>query len=110
MLYQIIYANPPMSDKELFSVADEFRKGVLGKRTSKNWCYAISAPLAGYLEFCGYQCELVKGFIGNYEHYWIALLDGRILDPTADQFNDNMPRIYIGKQPSDYEVESDIEL
>lgn len=96
-----------MNDKELILVADGFRKGVLEGRKSNNWCYAISAPLAIYLEFCGYPCELVCGYIGDTEHYWIALSDGRILDPTADQFNDSMPRVYIGIKPLNYIEEDD---
>lgn len=107
-----------MNDKKLISVADEFRKGVLDKhrRKSNDWCYAISAPLVSYLEFCGCPCKLVCGYIGDTEHYWIALPDGRILDPTADQFNDNMPepdnmpnpkmpRVYLGIKPSNYKTD-----
>ncbi len=93
-----------MKDKELLSIASGFRKGVLDKRISTGWCYAISASLIGYLEFCGYQCELVKGYVGDYGHYWIDLLDGRILDPTADQFGDSMPKVYIGIKPQNYKL------
>ena len=91
-----------MKDNELLKMARGFRKGVLNKSRSNNWCYAISAPLVSYLEFCGYPCELVKGCIGNKEHYWLGLPDGRILDPTADQFNESMPGVYIGEKPSHY--------
>lgn len=102
-----------MEDKKLILVADEFRKGILNKRKSSSWCYAISAPLASYLRFCGYPCELVCGCVGDTEdyyteHYWIALPDGQILDPTADQFNGGTPRVYLGLKPNNYETEETI--
>src|SRR5208337_1185750 len=80
----------------------EFRKGILGKRPSTNMCFVVSAPLQGYLHACcGVDCELESGMIGDYEHFWLRLQNGLILDPTADQFmtpeGDKMPEVYVGE-------------
>lgn len=41
-------------------------------------------------------------------HFWITLKDGRIVDPTASQFNkmgnEDMPNVYIGDKPSWYKI------
>ncbi len=94
-----------MNDKGLLIISEEFRKGMIGNRSSEGFCYALSAPLTSYLEFLGFKCELIKGKIGGAEHYWIALPDGRILDPTADQFNDSISPIYWGLKPDNYKKE-----
>ena len=60
--------------------------------------------MVSYLEICGYQCALTKGYVGKMEHYWITLPDGRIVDPTSDQFSEDMPEIYIGVKPNHYKV------
>ena len=92
--------------RELFEIAKGFRSGMLESKPSSAMCFAICAPLEGYLSFCGYDCRLVKGDVGDWEHFWIALSDGRIIDPTADQFSNpegiKMPQIYIGPKPSWY--------
>jgi len=61
----------------------------------------------------GAQNKLVEGEIlyykRNLQHFWIELSDGRIVDPTADQFNDEgyeMPQIYLGIKPRRYERHS----
>jgi len=46
----------------------------------------------------------VRG-LPEMNHYWLELPDGQVLDPTADQFNDEdgfehlrpLPPVYIGK-------------
>jgi hypothetical protein len=91
----------------LRKIVVEFRKGLLEDRQSKNWCYMVSAPLCGYLQFCGYECTLQEGKIGKYHHFWINL-DGIIIDATADQFKKpdgtDMPAIYIGVKPEWYKL------
>jgi len=91
-----------VTDKQLLSTALDFRRGVIENKKSTNWCYAISAPLEGYLNFIGVYCELTIGYIGDTEHFWITLPNGRILDPTADQFSDDMPKVYLGRIPNNY--------
>jgi hypothetical protein len=99
-----------LTDKQLLKICSQFRYGVIGRGKSKNKCYMVAAPLHGYLQFLRVDCTLVEGFVTIGEqitnHFWILLPDGRIIDPTADQFNDikerDMPKVYIGEKPSWY--------
>jgi hypothetical protein len=54
--------------------------------------------------FLGVNCKLTEGVINHCEnelhHYWITLSDGRIIDPTADQFG--LLNIYCKQQPTYY--------
>lgn len=94
-----------MTDDELRQFAWEFRIGILGLNgPPEGMCFAISAPLASLLNACGVTAELVESdHTGHpdsafYEHFWIKLADGRVLDPTFDQFCSEEPvPIYIGK-------------
>lgn len=93
--------------KEIRKIATEFRSGILGRKSAYAMCLAVSAPLASYLQFCGYNCKLTEGVVGMWNHFWITLPDGTIIDPTADQFNSTyipMPKIYIGPLPEHYKV------
>ena len=93
----------------LRAVVTEFRDGMLEGRPSNRMCFALCAPLQGYLSFCGFQTELVEGAIEDSNHYWLLLAGnpppefaGWIIDPTADQFSTDerpMPAIYIGPKP-----------
>ena len=90
--------------RPLLRTVTEFRRGILGKRSSMNMCYMVCAPLESYLRTLGWETELVSGKVSGKEHYWLRLLDGRIIDPTADQFfpeegDKMMPKVYIGDQP-----------
>jgi hypothetical protein len=102
-----------MTDKELIKITGQFTKGVLGKRTSKDMCFAVCAPLQSYLSLlCETPSDLIEGEIkvGKqlHSHYWLRLLDGRILDPTANQFKTpdgkDMPMVYLGKKPTWYKL------
>ena len=101
------------SDSELLWQVSEFRKGILGKRSPRNMCYAVCAALEGYLNFIGTDAWMVEGEVHLtpdppevFQHFWLELPDGRILDPTASQFvapdGSMMPQIYLGKKPSHY--------
>jgi hypothetical protein len=89
-----------MTDAEIRRWAREFRSGMLGRRSSRDQCFVVSAPLCNLLQFAGLKCELVNGNIGENHHYWIEFADGRIIDATADQFGRR--RIYLEKPPKDY--------
>lgn len=99
-----------MTDKQLLKTAKSFRKGLLNGRAAANMCFAVSAPLEGYLSACGFYCSLLEVAIlvdGDiHQHYVLKLSDGRILDATASQFNnpngEPMPDIYLGERPSWY--------
>jgi len=98
-----------MNDEDLKKFAYEFRQGILEKKKSNSMCFVICAPLVSLINVYGVECEISEGWVGNYHHYWIDLLDGRILDPTADQFKtpdgEDMPPVYLGEKPEWYEVE-----
>ena len=94
-----------MTDKQLIKHASEFRKGILGKKNSYMMCFAVCAPLVPYLyQADGIRSRLVEGSFGDCNHFWIELEDGRVLDPTADQFNGHctttFPLVYLG-QPTE---------
>lgn len=94
-----------MSDEDLLTFAWEFRRGMLGEKGSpEGCCFMVSAPLAGLLNASGVPCDVVSSDLGDlpnsdwYEHYWIRLADGRVLDPTFDQFCSEEPvPIYLGR-------------
>lgn len=102
--------------KELLRIVTSFRKGILGRKSPLKMCYVVCAPLSSYLKLGGYENELTEGEIrlnGQNKgliigHYWITLKDGRIIDPTASQFNkmgnEDMPLIYFGKKPKWYKL------
>ena len=96
-----------IKSKSLFTIALGFRRGLLGKGTSDDMCFIVCPPLQGYLSFLGYETELVEGYINDTNHhFWLRLPDGRIIDPTADQFmtpaREPMPKVYIGPLPQWY--------
>lgn len=91
-----------MDDDDLIECAAGFREGVLNGRESELMCAAVSRALAGYLRFCGVDCDTEdrliteEGYPAN--HVWIRLADGRVLDATADQFKQlGLPPVYLGK-------------
>lgn len=97
-----------MTDAELIEVAAGFRDGLLDGEPSDMNCFKVVAPLAGLLEFYGVDAKVVEGYVvlkrgsngQTCNHFWIQLADGRVLDPTADQFNKahkkDMPPVYLG--------------
>ena len=93
---------------ELLHEVTEFRAGILDGRAATDMCFAICAPLSGYLNFIGYLCEMVEGKIDGVQHFWLIATDGTIIDPTADQFDQSegksMPSVYIGPQPVWYTI------
>lgn len=100
-----------MNQREIKRQATAFVKGLLGGDSPGGMCYAVSAALQGYLSFAGVQCGLEKCWIadrksGHWQHYYLRLPNGRILDPTASQFNRmlgrQMPLVYIGDKPDWY--------
>jgi hypothetical protein len=91
-----------MVDDELVSIAREFRDGLLGGGSSWMMCAAVSWPLASYLRvFHDIDSEAIESDLGEMNHVWLRLSDGRALDATADQFNRlfpdmNLPPVYLG--------------
>jgi hypothetical protein len=64
-------------------------------------CAAVCYPLVTLLNMAGVKCEIVESDLGDMNHVWLKLADGRALDPTADQFNRlyrmGLPPVYLGK-------------
>lgn len=90
-----------MSDDELVTFASEFREGILDGDVPALMCFAVCAPLVTLLSLYGVEADMVVGDLGWINHTWLRLRDGRVLDPTADQFNDcdgyeKLPPVYLG--------------
>lgn len=90
-----------LSDSELIEVAREFREGILDGRDSRWMCAMVCWPLVGLLRMYGVESEAVESDLGEMNHIWLRLSDGRALDPTLDQFNyyfpnENLPAVYLG--------------
>lgn len=89
-----------MTDNQLVRFASEFREGILDGGGSSFCCWMVCAPLSGLLRCYGVETETVEGDLGECNHFWLKLPDGRVLDPTADQFNyaraQPLPPVYLG--------------
>jgi hypothetical protein len=90
-----------MTDAQILKFATAFREGILDGRPSFLMCAAISRPLASLLRLHGLDCEVAEGENGAGGHTWIKLADGRVLDPSADQYNfpcfKQYPLVYLGE-------------
>ena len=90
-----------MNDRQLVEVSREFRRGLLSCESSEMMCMIVSSALGGYLSAVfGIECEVEEVDFGHTNHVWLKLADGRILDPTADQFG--LPAVYLGEVPEKY--------
>lgn len=101
-------SGPITGDSELIRIARSARERITLGGQSSGYCAVVCVPLAAYLTRRGLPADDVRGAVGEWQHSWIALGDGRILDPTADQFNrhsvSRMPPIYLGARPAHYEL------
>jgi hypothetical protein len=89
----------PMPDDKLVEYARSFRRGIIEDKPSDRYCFMICAPLTTLLNVEGCMCRMVEGQVahdGGRNHYWIVFPDGRVLDPTLDQFGDDRPDVYLG--------------
>lgn len=90
-----------MDDTQLLKFVGSFRAGILNGRSSDRMCFMVCAPLETLLNLHGVNCKMVVSDLGECEHVFLKLEDGRVLDPTGDQFNYlfpdlNMPKVYLG--------------
>lgn len=102
-----------MTDQELIAFASDFREGVLDGRPSNWMCAAVCWPLSSLLGLYGVENRTVEGDLGHCNHVWIELADGRVLDPTADQFNSmfpnmDLPPVYLGPAIAIHPEEDDV--
>ena len=102
-----------MTDKKLLRIVTSFRHGILGRKESDFMCLAVCAPLQTFLLVAhDLRTEIVSGWVNvrtrqdrffEAEHFWLELPDGRIIDPTHDQFGYE-PKIYIGPLKDNYRI------
>lgn len=63
-------------------------------------CAAVCYPLASLLGQYGVAVRVMESDLSHTNHVWLQLADGRVLDPTADQFNTaagpSLPAVYLG--------------
>jgi len=89
-----------LTDRQIKCVARGFRNGLLDGGPSRLMCGAVSFALCGYLSFLGVETELYESDLGDCNHIFLMLSDGRVLDATADQFNvfpgKRYPDVYLG--------------
>lgn len=89
-----------LTNEQIKVIAIEFRKGMLGRKSSKGQCAKVSWALQGYLSFLGLKTKVCQGDVGAWNHLWLELPNGTVIDATADQFNNSKrkhPPVYIGK-------------
>ena len=96
-----------MTDRRLLKVTTEFRDGLLGDLLPDGRCAMVCWPLAAFLQAAfDLQAEPEElrfpegGALGFSNHVVLRLPDGRILDPTADQFG--LAPVYLGQMPDLY--------
>lgn len=87
----------PIADAKLVQYVREFREGILSGETSHYRCFMVCAPLATLLSIEGCLVRLVEHLTPEgLNHYFMLLPDGRVLDPTLDQFGSDHPDVYLG--------------
>ncbi len=95
--------------KKLETIVSGFTKGLLDGDTRVSKCFMVCCPLCSYLNFSGYEAELIEGEVHTegekHHHYWIQIKN-ILVDPTASQFlkpnGKKMPDLFIGECPSWY--------
>jgi hypothetical protein len=88
-----------MSDAQLIAFVTGFRDGIVGDGSPYGKCFMVCAPLVTLLCMHGVECTMVESMIHGEDfdnHVWLQLADGRVLDPTADQFSLGLPAVYLG--------------
>lgn len=89
-----------MTKDELKDAAEEFRKGILGRKKSKGMCAKVSWALQGFLSWSGVKTTVYESDVGNWNHVYLVTDDGIVIDATADQFSNEKktyPPVYVGK-------------
>ncbi len=89
-------------DKQLKVLCREFRKGMLARMSSKGKCAMVTWALQGFISFAtGIQTAVYESTVGRWNHLYLVMPDGRVIDCTGDQFNPKgkrkYPQVYIGE-------------
>lgn len=65
-------------------------------------CALASFTLTRALQLQGEEADFVEGYYSGECHCWVVW-KGRIVDITATQFDESLPKIYIAKNDISYE-------
>lgn len=126
-----------MTEKEIAELSElskEFCSGLLNGKSTDDQCFIACAPLVSFLDYSGYNVELMigqfllnKDFVDSMKdderkqllieqsyqvnHFWIEIDNNMILDPTADQLHRlyGLPKLkanFVGNKPDWYPIES----
>jgi hypothetical protein len=105
LLKQEKHTLSPSQQKAIKECAFEFRRGMLGGRKPKGWCFAVCAPLQTLLWLnLHIEAELERLQFPATDQVILRLAADLILDPTADQWAVGLPPVYLGPMPSAYEL------
>jgi hypothetical protein len=91
-----------VTDRKIKRISLGFRYGLLDGGPSKSACAVVSFALQGFLSALGLKTDLFESDLGHCNHIWLKLPDGRVLDATADQFNElfpnkRYPKVHLGE-------------
>jgi hypothetical protein len=71
---------------------------MLDRMNSRGKCAMVSWALHGYLSSAlKIKTKVFEGSVGEWNHIWLVMRDGRVIDCTADQFGKKYPKVYIGE-------------
>lgn len=96
-----------MKGFDLLTAVTDFVAGLLllAKVSHAGNCLVMSQVVQKYLLLFDINTKLINVKIDEngqkINHYCLEMEDGKIIDPTASQFKE-MPKVFIGKLPSNY--------
>jgi hypothetical protein len=108
-----------MKDKDIVRFIVEFREGLVDGKPPDDACYTIYYAIQCMLSVMGVNTGMLEVTVPPHltkngqeaQHFVLQLSDGRILDPTADQFpRTGFPAVYLGPLPSAYKRYTPLEL
>lgn len=95
----------------ILNLAETFTIDALQNEPSNGMCFTIAYPLWLHFLNNNIACDIVRGDYRpkSVVHFWLRLKDDPtfIIDPTFKQFYPDMPLVFNGPKPEDYEESSD---
>ena len=90
-----------MNKRQIKAACTGMTEGFIAKHESSvGWCAKVSWAVQGYLSFLGVKTTVYESFVGDWNHVYLMMDDGTVIDCTADQFNRGRrknSRIHVGK-------------